>query len=697
MNRTVLTSILAISGGALCAPATSLAAPRVEEKVVGPLSPGASYGISPRGVRLATITAQGSRQVVVIDGESSPPYDQVLGTDGASYYGASSGLANPGLFPVAFSPDGARYAYVARLGPEYLVILDGKEIARGPINNRAKLFGYFPLAFSAKGKHLVWMIGAEDFSSYTLMIDGKPGPKLGVNAIEIAFSDDESRHAYVSKSPADRQTDILVVDGKVASYFGRNPQFLSESNALVTLAQTPAKMQVLIDGKSVFESGSISSVRLPPTGRKLAVIATATASASAGLQGAQLYLDGKAVPGTAGAQRIYRSPDGKRTAVLCRTAANSVFLVLDGKKGPEYSGIDESVHAPFFSDDSATFTYLAYNAGRAFVVVNGVESPGYQSVANKPVSSPRGSRVGYLATEGPGVQSLVVDGKAFSTPQGAFENGGPVFSESGTRYGFAVTKPAGAGSRSSTLFIDGSEVTDLEIQGRVVPGRWTTQNESPMFLLSNDGQHYVVSAFRRSNRNERGLYLNGERLGDPGFRTSFTRVAFSRDSKHLTWVSEESPAPGAKNEFALYLDGERLFRFDRESQMSQAFTSSPLTWEMADDGVVQLLAVKPEGIVRHRVTPDPNVSLTTVVTRAADARVRAVADAAKAKQEADAKAAAAAIQAKADAEAAQAKRKADYDAANAAKVKARQDATDAKAKARLEALEAKKAQKAKQP
>jgi len=695
MNRIVLTSILAISFGVLGTPASSLAAARVEEKIVGPLSPGASYGISPRGVRLATITAQGSRQVVIIDGESSPPYDQVLGTDGASYFGASSGLANPGLFPVAFSPDGTRYAYVARLGPEYLVILDGKEIARGPINNRAKLFGYFPLTFSPKGKRLVWMTGAEDFSSYTLMIDGKPGPKLGVNAIEIAFSDDESRHAYVSKSPADRQADILVVDGKVASYFGRTPQFLRESHALVTLAQTPAKMQVLIDGKSVFESGSISSVRLPPTGRQLAVIATA--APSAGPQGAQLYLDGKVVSGTAGAQRIYRSPDGKRTAVLCRTAANSVFVVLDGKKGPEYGGVDESVHAPFFSEDSATFTYLAYNAGRAFVVVNGAESQGYQTVANKPVASPRGGRVGYLATEGPGAQSLVVDGKAFNTPQGAFENDGPVFSESGTRYGFAVTKPAGAGSRSSTLFIDGSEVTDLEIQGRVLPGRPKTPNESPMFLLSNDGQHYVVSAFRRSNRNERGLYLNGERLGDPGFRTSFTRVAFSRDSKHLTWVSEESPAPGAKNEFALYLDGERLFRFDRESQLSQAFTSNPLTWDMADDGVVQLLAVKPEGIVRYRVTPDSNVTLPAVVTRASEARVRAVAEAAKAKEEAEAKAAAAAIQAKADAEAAQAKRKADTDAANAAKVKARQDATDAKAKARLEALEAKKAQKAKQP
>jgi hypothetical protein len=329
--------------------------------------------------------------------------------------------------------------------------------------------------------------------------------------------------------------------------------------------------------------------------------------------------------------------------------------------------------------------------------VNGAESPGYQSVAGKPVASPRGGRVGYLATDAPGAQSLVVDGKAFSTPQGFFENGGPIFSESGTRYAFAVTVPGGAGSRLSTVFIDGSEVTDLEIQGRVRPGRWTTQNESPMLLLSNDGQHYVVSAFRRSNRSERGLYLNGERLGDPGFRTSFTRVAFSRDSKHLTWVSEESPAPGAKNEFALYLDGERLFRFDRESQLSQAFTSSPLTWEMNDEGVVQLLAVKAEGIVRYRVTPDPNLSLAAVVARAAEARVRAVADAAKAQQEADAKAAAAALQAKADAEAAALKRKADADAANAARVKARQDAVDAKAKARLEAIEAKKAQKTKQP
>jgi hypothetical protein len=291
MNRTGLIVALAALLGGLCSPAHVSAAARVEEEKVGPLGTGMSYGISPRGVRLATIAAQGSRQVVIIDGVSSPAYDQVLGVDGATYFGAGSGLANPGLFPVAFSPDGTRTAYAARVGNEYLVMVDGKEIARGPFNNNAKLFGYFPLAFSPKGKHVVWMTSAADFSGFVLHVDGKPGPKLGHNAIEIAFNADESRYAYVSKSPADRATDILVVDGKVAPYVGRDPQFFLEGGGLVTVAQVPGKMSVLVDGKSVLDAATIASVRVPATGRKLAVIAGKTASA--GPAGQQLFLDGK--------------------------------------------------------------------------------------------------------------------------------------------------------------------------------------------------------------------------------------------------------------------------------------------------------------------------------------------------------------------------------------------------------------------
>ena len=53
---------------------------------------------------------------MLIDGVAGEKFDQIYGTDGGNYYGAGSGLANPGQFPVAFSPDGTRYAYAARLG-----------------------------------------------------------------------------------------------------------------------------------------------------------------------------------------------------------------------------------------------------------------------------------------------------------------------------------------------------------------------------------------------------------------------------------------------------------------------------------------------------------------------------------------------------------------------------------------------------
>jgi len=51
---------------------------KIEEQVVGPVGSSVSYAVSPHGVHLASVTMQGSRSVVVVDGVAGPKFDQLL-------------------------------------------------------------------------------------------------------------------------------------------------------------------------------------------------------------------------------------------------------------------------------------------------------------------------------------------------------------------------------------------------------------------------------------------------------------------------------------------------------------------------------------------------------------------------------------------------------------------------------------------
>lgn len=659
---------------------------KLEEEIIAPLGTGTSYGVSPRGARVATVTASGSRQVVLIDGVAGEKYDQIYGLDGGAFYGAGSGLANPGMFSVAFSPDGTRYAYAARRGEEYVVILDGKEISRGPVP-AAKLFGYMPLTFSRQGKHLVWMTTADKFTGFHVVVDGKVEPKGGLSDLKIISNADDTRHAYTTKNPEDRKTDLLIVDGKIASYFGNDPQFTADGKVLVTTSYSgTGQMSVLMDGKAVFTGENIGPVTLAKTGRRYAFVASEGKSPPT----MYLYVDGKKVAGTEGAFRVFLSPDGKHHAALCRTKANSVFVVHDGKRGLEYANINQDTQPPRFTPDSSQFVYVAFNAGRAFIVTNGEESDGQVGIAGNPVFAPQGNRLAYVTADYPNqLQSVVVDGKPQPQPKGiAVDHAGIVFSAAGDHYAFSTmgwnASPGGG------LFIDGKEVTEVQLQGGVQSARDERYNQADRFILSPDGSHYAVSAVSRTDpAMGRGLYVDGQRVGE-SFRTSYTRVAFTPDSKHLTWVAEEMPAPNQKLQYALYVDGERVVRFDRESQLSQSMTAIPAAWDMTDAGVIKFLAYKPEGIVRYTVTPSPDMDISKMVSGAKEAYVKAKADAEAAKVAAAEKAAADAAQAKADKEAAAAKAKADYAAAQAKKKADKEAAAAAKAKAKQDAANAKK-------
>src|SRR5882724_6057041 len=162
---------------------------KIEETVLAPVQEGARFLISPHGLHVATMGNDGSRAVVYYDGVEGPKFDQILtqlSTDG-----------------IVFSPDGNRYAYCARAGNQYVVMVDGKELVRssesqsgGTINGSSCALG-----FTSNNKHVFYFsIGSTDTLTYRRFVyDGKPiGPPFSTDwdVRELAFSPDGEHYAF---------------------------------------------------------------------------------------------------------------------------------------------------------------------------------------------------------------------------------------------------------------------------------------------------------------------------------------------------------------------------------------------------------------------------------------------------------------------------------------------------------------------
>jgi hypothetical protein len=110
-----------------------------------------------------------------------------------------------------------------------------------------------------------------------------------------------------------------------------------------------------------------------------------------------LFLDGKEVPDALNPEEVIFSADGKRYMAISRNnTTRTRFIVVDGKKGPDYQSIVAGLTR--FTPDSSRAIYVGNTAGRNFIVVDGQPSEGYVrltgSPANRIVVSQKGGRYG---------------------------------------------------------------------------------------------------------------------------------------------------------------------------------------------------------------------------------------------------------------------------------------------------------------
>lgn len=676
---------------------SSHAAVKIDEQVIGPVTAGGVYAVSPSGVRVAYINTKGSRLVVAVDGVEGPVMDDLFTPRGQSFYspprvspmtasagGRSNIAAQRG--PVIMSPDGKHYAYAGRQGNEYVVIHDGKEIARGP--RPALALNYGQLTLSPGGNHVHWNEQEKQGGRtlQRLVMDGKPGPWSGHQDMLPVFSSDDSRYAYTAVSPEDKDKYFLVVDGKVADYIGMEPMFTADGKLLLTIGTIDYKRKLQVNGKVVSSGQGVGKVVTAPVGNRYAAIDLARVENGKGVP--MLYLDGREVPGTEGAQQVWFSPDGKRYAVACvNDVARSAFMVVDGRKGQEYQTL--SINEPYWTPDSSKLIYTAASGGRNFLIVENQEFP-ITSLIGGLMESPiamaaQGNRYAFGTRDGSNrVFSVVVDGQSVLPPNLSPNDGSLTFSADGSRFVYVVG-PVGR-NEVTGLVVDGKlneALTPLEFHqwARPLPSKW--------YLLSDDGKHLAQVA-GTGDRSTVGLYVDGT-LVYPSPR-SIGSPEFTPDSRHLFWLaSEAGDKPGQY--LTVYADGEPTVKF-----AANDFMRTPGWWEMGGDGVLTFLAVDGDVVKRYRITPSSEMTVARLVTEAEANRTKAAADA-QAQQKAavetaatDSKkaaeeAAAAKLKAQEEAAAAAAKRQADYAAAVAAKQKARADAMEAKRQARLLYLE----------
>lgn len=654
-------------------PPRAAAAPAIEAKSVGPAwENGTIYTISPTGMHVATMHAKGSRFVVTVDGVEGPAFDEILKTAGELEVRYEPVSLRPVLAykwqgPVAFSPDGKRHAYTARLGKEIVVMLDNKEIHRAPHSDSFPPVSH--VFFSPDSRHLFFYSRTTHTAqSHVLMIDGKAATEPFTGTPAPIFSADGRRWLLLAAKPGASGEPFLVIDGKNAGYVGANPQFSPDGKRVVSIRGNDRSAgggsSVLVDGKPILTVPSLHNGNYVLSARgDVAAIGVMEGGARR-----QLFINGKPAPAADNAYSVIFSPDGKRWAAQCIEHPMS-WVVVDGVKHQHYSRVSNIAFTP----DSSKSVYVAESGTKKFVVIDGEEDAGSAHVVESPFFAETGNRIAYVVKETPqglGGHRATIDRQPLTIDQAIRRF---TLSPDGSRHAYTAAVDA----LSTRLIIDEELVGTGFAQGDQV-------------LFSADSRH-VAAIVRPPEGKNQALYLDGTYISSDDFKATSLET-FTPDARHLLTFARESAARGGVgNVHTYHLNGDEIAQFAQRGVTWANPVEQRKSWEVQQDGSIVLVGPAPTAdrtygpMKRVTVVPSKGGDLAAWVDEVESARERilAEAEAAKAKAEAD-RLAAAEERKRAKEEAAASRLKAREEAAAERKRK-QEEAAAAKAKAREEA------------
>lgn len=644
------------------------AATTTEDQEVAPMGADVKYAISPHGLHIAAATMKGSRKIILMDGVAGPVLDELVWIKGQKFeyfnqlvqHRGSDGDMDPSNAPVVFSEDGNRFAYVGRQGDEFVVMLDGKEFARGPFTAGA----IQSLGFMPSGKRLCYILTtrpSKDANQVTRLVvegsnDNPPVPNM--RAENVSFSPNGEHYAFLA--PAERATH-LVVDGKldppeyntsglVLSRTNWYPIFTGDSQHPITIRVPPnensaleyANPTIFLDGKPVLKTpaseepegpngkmrtfhASLLEISVAPKGDGF----TAIFKMHNGPQ--RLFFNNQPVADAFKIEPVVWSSSGKRYLAKCQTDHQSQFMVIDGKKKPDYRSVSlqsnrqSGGNSPTqgFTSDSSKSVYVAHT-DKAFLVVEDEESDGYKEL-NDLTFTATGAHIGFVATDDSGKKIVVIDGKPSEPRTDARDL---MLTSDAAHHGFV------SGNREfPTLVIDG--VDQPFILGDDLIHFTTSSGESDKhFLFNADGRHFVycgvpppapTSSSDEALKHRRGFCLDGkllrcENCGLGTYGRCEMRPFFTSDNKHgvlLAWDANSSGIAGC----FVYVDGKQVAHFDSppisyrvggmDKNVGYFFAHCKDASEMGMDGVLTFLAPTGNVIKKIRVIPSDETTLAT--------------------------------------------------------------------------------------
>jgi hypothetical protein len=699
----------------------------IEEKEVAPVG-ATNYAVSPRGLHVAAVTLKGSRTQVLMDGVPGPIFDELIWTGGRTFKRSEQmfGYRDPDKemnvheAPIVFSEDGTRFAYIGRQGNQFVVMLDGKEFARGmdiPKRHWTDAGAVESLSFIPGSNRLRYIEhsahptgpgvkGAEDSGGMRLVVEGDDNPFLQpvyLHGIPITFSSDGQHYAYYAGFPAQASNGWtgethLIVDGKIEprqytvpnykikSYASGTlaPLFTGDSQHLITVRhrQLPdphspghtmeGSETLFVDQKPLLEApfiersvrfgaqtkselrrfyARIEQVSAAPAGTNLLTVfamPNENPEKSSKTESYRLFFNDRKIADAAKIESIAWSPDGKRYSAVCTTKQNSQFMVVDGKKEPEYAKVSTVYQGTrwvsrAFTADSSKAVYLAWSGGKEFLVVEDAESDGYKAIEDLTFSE-KGDHIAFVATTetgqrmgktrdatAPGSLQLVVDGQALEPRQDVHDF---MFNPNGTQYAF-LSGGTTSDKRGAKVVVDGVE-QPFEFGGDFV--HYTTGYEPDRkFLFSPDGKHvlYLASVGRVDSGGHsldhsatKAVCLDGKLIPCEGERSEITPF-FTPDSKHVVWIDSGGASARSQNatvdaheigSYSIYVDGQLDGRFNL------LFARTKEASEIGADGTLTFVAQVGDAVKKLRVTPAADINLTRFAALADERELAAAAD-----------------------------------------------------------------------
>lgn len=530
-----------------------------------------NYLISPDAQHAAIPGLVGSRQVIIVNGEQGPVFDEVF------------------FDSFVFSPSGGRYGYVARRGDKCFIVVDGEEretVNCELLNNYSNKNRFF---FSSDGTGLAYILPVEvdrekyRVKAYRVNINGKNGPVLINNNRQFEILSKGGKFFYAGVTLEDYSNQ----EGNLRLYINNKPgksywqisglvvrddgsEYAYVASVYDSLQRDPT--QILVhNGKEIIESKSIGPLLMNVKSGTLIYQKAQPPQKNSNQAKQELVIGDKKYDLTdmgylesprfnniskgwfkkpslnfvmegivnwnyfRPSYLVTMSEDGKHHAFLTRkkgygSVSKNIYQVwYNGKPGLEY----EKIHDLRLTRDGQKLIYVGVSNRKSFVIVNEKEFGPFDRFLHLEISE-YGNSWAFLAQRD-GKSEWYVNGNSIGI---GGDSESFTFSPDGSRYAFSGKDD----SREPFVVVDGkvrkqalyqfAQIRDLKSNSGQLP------HKPSLFVFSRDSKRLMYPIISKVDHQykKRELVVDNETYSHEDFSSLYGFPTFSNNSKDFAYL-----------------------------------------------------------------------------------------------------------------------------------------------------------------